>query len=280
MDKPNSDQQIQQLYLNPKYQGVKQLFNKAILTDLKFRKTPNLANKLIFAVEKAALSKKLDSEIYKEIHDLVHNVLFKSTEYQKDEFSREKNRTDQLKPIFNKIIKNKIISYLDLGCNEGKITNAVGKLLNAPIIRGCDVIKTQNEYEFEFTLLNPNDPYTLPYENASQNVVTAFMSLHHIEQINKTLNEIHRVLKPNGIFLIREHDCSPPELELLLDLMHGFYAMVWSNPPEMNDFKTHFSHYYTKINLLNLIEKNGFKLIYQDQPRGAWRYYYAAFRKI
>lgn len=277
MLKPSSNKQIQQLYLDPKFQGVKQLFNKAILTDLKFRNNKNLANKLISYVEKAATDKKLDSEIYHESHNLVHEILFKSQEYHKNEFSREKNRADQLKPIFFKIIKKPIISYLDLGCNEGKITESVGQLLKAPIIRGCDVIKTQNEYNFEFTLLNPDNPYVLPYEKKSQDVVTAFMSLHHIEEIDKTLSEIKRILKHGGIFLIREHDCNPPELELLLDLMHGFYAMVWADPSEMKDFSTHFSKYRTKKDMIELIEKHGFKIIYSDEPRGAWQYYYAAF---
>ena len=92
------------------------------------------------------------------------------------------------------------------------------------------------------------------------------MALHHFENQNQMLQEVFRVLRPGGIFVIREHDCNPQEvrpfanlkliteyklrvhycvnqhhaqsysyvqLAPVIDVLHGLYSRVWSDPPEM-----------------------------------------------
>ena len=289
---PATNAQLQQLFADPHFGDMKRLFCSAIMTNLKFRYARGCAGKLIEATEQGVQQGLNDSVIYGKLHDLVHNELFKSAEYLRanrngEAFSREQNRTEQLTPILHEFLaarKGKIMSYLDVGCNEGNITAAIGTMLGAEKVCGCDVFKARAQYsDFEFTLLDPSDPYKLPYETGSQDVVTAFMSLHHIEQVERTLSEIRRVLRDDGILLIREHDCDPAELSLLLDLMHGFYAMVWANPPEMPDFSVHYSCYRTHSEVTALLQAPAdaplFKSVYQGDARGAWRYYYAIFVK-
>lgn len=298
---PASRRQLQQLFQDPEFRRMKEQFCRVILTLLKFRRAPGCARQLISATEAAVAEGGDDRAIYDRLHTLVHGTLFRSEEYQRAErtrgdFSREKNRTQQLEPILRRFLAartGRIQSFLDVGCNEGNITAAVGELLGAQKIHGCDVFRARDTYDdFEFTLLDPEDPYRFPYPDKSQDVVTAFMSLHHIEHVDRTLDEIHRVLRDDGIFLIREHDCDPPELSLLLDLMHGFYAMVWAEPREMEDFSVHYSNYRSRDQVTAVIEgshddasaasaarKQRFQSVFQGAAYGAWRHYYAVFIK-
>ena len=55
-------------------------------------------------------------------------------------------------------------------------------------------------------------------------LVTSLMALHHMEDPDAIIVEISRVLRPGGVFIIREHDCDPPELAISIDVMHGLYG--------------------------------------------------------
>jgi hypothetical protein len=54
----------------------------------------------------------------------------------------------------------------------------------------------------------------------------------HRRHIDTLVREIHRVLRPGGHLVIREHNCDSNETALTLDLVHGLYALVWRDPPE------------------------------------------------
>ena len=133
--------------------------------------------------------------------------------------------------------------------------------VNPEQLHGCDVekLKSDNPYRNNFTfthLYNEKESYSLPYEDASCDVILALMSLHHIPNKRLMLDEIKRILKPGGLFIIREHDCVSNGLGLVLDVVHGFYSMVWANPREMEDFdtlllkKSQLSGAYPRLNSL------------------------------
>lgn len=307
---PSSRQQLRQLFTDPSYASLRELFCSYVLTKLRFKQMPELGARLRRRVEELVAAGCDDTQAYEALRAYVHGELFISPEYarmNRDVFSRERNRIEQLEPLLAGFLatpadgqnpgagssgRREVASYLDVGCNEGSITDAVGAHLGARAVHGCDVQAPTTpaaQRQFAFTLLDQRDPYRLPYADRSQDVVTAFMSLHHIEQVHRTLGEIHRVLRDDGLLVVREHDCTPPELALLLDLMHGFYAMVWADPPEMPDFVTHYSCYRSRAELLELLQRprqDGgrdagplFRCVQTTEPLGAWRHYYAVFVK-
>jgi hypothetical protein len=114
------------------------------------------------------------------------------------------------------------------------------------------------------------------------------MSLHHIPHtlINQEITSIYRILSPDGIFLLREHDLTTPYLQIVLDLIHSFYDLITKPSPSSThtphtpqSFRTYIAKYYSKKTLQSIIENNGFKCISSTQPIGLWRHYQAVYVK-
>ena len=150
-------------------------------------------------------------------------------------------------------------SLLDVGCSEGSITASLASALSiAPSnAHGCDVRELPTSPLFTFRLITSTQ---LPYPPDSFHCVLALMSLHHIDTVTLTLREIHRVLTPGGLLIVREHDLSVPHLSTLLDAMHGLYARVWSDPPEQPHFcADYYAHYRPRREWQRLIEESGLR---------------------
>lgn len=61
---------------------------------------------------------------------------------------------------------------------------------------------------------NGNFPFSSNYFS----IITALMVLHNIDDIESALLEIYRVLKPNGIFIIKEYDSELPYQKIISDI--------------------------------------------------------------
>ena len=102
----------------------------------------------------------------------------------------------------------KVRNLLDIGAGNGEIT----KLLKAHYN-----LKSSNVYAIDQKLVDDkefkiidydNDEYAIPLKNNSVDLIVLMVVLHHIEPSNrlKILQECNRVLTPQGIIVIREHD--------------------------------------------------------------------------
>lgn len=153
---------------------------------------------------------------------------------------------------------------LDIGCAEGNITYLLGELFGftKENINGCDVRDIPSEDKEKMTFKIMNEDYTLPYDNESIDLIFLFMTFHHIENKEKMIEEMKRILTPNGIIIIREHDCYKPPCQALLDLLHGLYSVVWSFPPEQPNYCSEFVTYYeSKENWDEFFKKHDFSRI-------------------
>lgn len=237
-----------------------------------------------------------DAEIYDLMYDLVHRQtpLDLRKKIQHKATYRNVNRANKIVEFITQYMpmpSSQPKSVLDLGCGEGNITNVVGRMLKLPQsgIHGCDVKAMPQDHLFSYTMLTDDG---LPYQDGIHDVVYAFMSLHHIHHVDKTLQEIFRVLRSGGLFILREHDCVTKGLAKVLDVIHGFYSMVWSNPREKKDFEAEYWAQYRTANQLHvLIESFGFKrlldtsrdekfpLFYKGKVINPLKYYYAVYMK-
>ncbi|CAF1671788.1 unnamed protein product, partial [Adineta ricciae] len=101
----------------------------------------------------------------------------------------------------------KIQSYFDLGCGDGMITSAIGEYLhlNKENILGGDVFKGQLN-KISFVQIDANQS-KIDLPNNRVDLATSFVTFHHISEIDKTVKEIVRILRPGGYLILREHDC-------------------------------------------------------------------------
>ena len=101
-------------------------------------------------------------------------------------------------------------SILDVGCGSGQFTEILcGSLNSFNSLTGIDVAE---EYLSEARLKFPGNQYEflvassleLPFEDESYDLVAISKALHHVEDPQASLDEMKRVLKPDGYFLINE----------------------------------------------------------------------------
>ena len=158
-----------------------------------------------------------------------------------------KGRTDsriiQLKRWLNPL-KNKNLRYLDVGCSEASITEGIAKALNLKTgdIYGCDIFIT--EEPGGKVIFSRSTPTTLPYEDNQFDLVTTFQALHHFTHPEIMLSEIHRVLKPGGVYIIREHDVRDDHFGVFLDIVHAIYSVVTSSEQTPESFVSNYESFY------------------------------------
>lgn len=284
---PKDDRQIQYVFNHP---NALRKFEDAIVYS-RFR-NDILTNQLIkFIQTKLQAGITSDTQLYPIIRKYVHDVLYQSPEYQQLEATRlckeeqgsgrSSRRVKDFRPLFNKNQPPKLDKYLDIGSSHGSITAEIGEFLVAKglpptEIYAVDVYDADTPPSVNFVKLE--NPHKLPFEDSSFSVVTAYMVLHHVIDQQAMIKEIYRVLQPNGVLVISEHDSSSA-LQVNLDLIHGFYAMVYNDTLEMEDFKTHYAKYHSMIKWYHLITKEGFTT--QSRPRsgGPWKKYTQIFIK-
>lgn len=200
--------------------------------------------------------------------NVVYDILCKY--YTRNEDERSLNQAKEaFRPLYGFLMKNentKINSLLDIGCGQGYITAYIKELLKCDKAACVEVDKSLSNPDIEYSYLQEDKEYKLPYENSSFDLITAFMSLHHVHDLDTMISEISRVLKPGGYFFIKEHDCWNAFDAMLVDIEHAIF--IHCDPKQsIDDFYCVYKNYYGWDKQLS----SHFKYIAAD-------YYYPALR--
>lgn len=96
-------------------------------------------------------------------------------------------------------------SWLDVGCGRGELLR-LGRSCFARAA-GCDVSEQMLKECGDVEVRRQLDPAEVPYEDASQDLVTVVNTLHHVsgDVRRKLLLEVARVLRPAGVVCVIEH---------------------------------------------------------------------------
>lgn len=116
---------------------------------------------------------------------------------------------------------------VDLGCGAGQLAVALANAAPALRITGvdlsADLLATARERAHNAGLAHridfrPGDASAVPFADASVDLVVSTLSLHHWDDPGAALNEIARVLRPGGAFLI---------FDLRRDMIGLIYILIW-----------------------------------------------------
>ncbi|CAL6018435.1 Methyltransferase_domain-containing protein [Hexamita inflata] len=163
---------------------------------------------------------------------------------------RKELRTGQLERMLKLVRLNgtRFNSLLDIGCADGQLTEQTANLLQTPIqnVYGVD-IRSFGEKEFTFLQCDfETEKIPLPNDFVEAAIVTQV--LHHVHGWKNLLKEIQRVLKPNGILIVRESLLDSEVNQIMLDIQHGLYACCICDEMDADEFVNQFQTEYISQN--------------------------------
>lgn len=242
----DSDQQIKTVInLSVRYDPI---FLSRIIELILKRFNPMLLPDII----KILLMKENDSIIYKKLKKLYNSKENKVNLLSSASCSKNRILSQYLIGVLKDVKQNENIitdksikNYLDIGTGNGSFAVTFGNELNLDKdhIFGCDFsnFSEQGDWErkklsnkFVFKELEKNKPY--PFEDNSIDIITMKMVLHHIDNLDFTVNEINRILKKKGILIIIDHTAFTYVDYMLADIEHGLYINVYNRESALEDY--------------------------------------------
>lgn len=146
--------------------------------------------------------------------------------------------------ITNYLTTNNIIpltktsKIIDIGGGNGNVLTYFGEKFKIPkenlicVEKESDVM-TNLEFQYEFD--NKSITYELcgaelPFATTPEcvDIIICMVSLHHMtdEYVSTLIPRMAELLKKGGILLLKEHDCSSPEISEIIDWEHHLYTIV------------------------------------------------------
>jgi ubiquinone/menaquinone biosynthesis C-methylase UbiE len=164
---------------------------------------------------------------------------------------------------------NSDIRIVDIGGGDGDVICNIASIMSIPY-KNLFCIENKEtwieKYKFEN---NINyifwDNQHINVESNSVDVIFIIVMLHHTNDsiMNNIILNAKRLLKPNGIIILKEHDCDGPETKHLINWEHYLY-MLLNKINNDHDFNieeytnSHVDNYKTIDYFDNLFETNGF----------------------
>lgn len=162
--------------------------------------------------------KEYSDYLVQRVNELYHDLLGKDYEDSHPEiFKRLPPRWQRLAPLHFQ--SSKSLTILDLGTGTGFVPLQVAAYLKKGDTFICSDISStilqvakenikentgtrQFHNKFKYVKVTAKIPYTLPFKDASMDIVTVNSMLHHIKDTQSFLQEIDRILKPGGKVII------------------------------------------------------------------------------
>lgn len=185
-----------------------------------------------------------------------------------EDLSKLQDRHLKVLEILSKL---KAERFLDIGCGDGNFTTLMAKSCGAKDVYGVDI----SEKGVEMARKNgikafkvDVDEERLPFDDNYFDVVTALEVIEHLFDPDNFLEEVYRVLQPNGVFVL-----STPNLAAIhnrIALLFGYQPFPMGVSARMNigriyepDSDQSLDHIrvLTLRSLKKLLEVHNFKII-------------------
>jgi ubiquinone/menaquinone biosynthesis C-methylase UbiE len=158
-------------------------------------------------------------------------------------------------------------NYLEVGCGNGHTCKYLARKYHLNVT-GTDVDPEMIQFAKENIDDIPSirflemDATKIPFEDKEFDIVLSFGVMHHIRNWEKALEEISRVLKPQGFLIFG-------------DLAYSrFITRIFK--PIVKNYGV-----YTIDDITDRLGRNGFEIVHEEGPKGMiMKYYSLVFRKI
>ena len=147
---------------------------------------------------------------------------------------------------------------LDLGCGDGRLTGE----LRAGQVVGADVSEVALERArgrlpaAELRALSPGEP--LPHPDSDFDLVLCAETLEHVQDVQRLLSEVRRVLEPGGRFAVT----TPAHSRLT-----GLDVLVRGFERRFDPFSPHL-RFFTARSLARALDATGFDLVSLRRSEG------------
>lgn len=123
---------------------------------------------------------------------------------------------------------------LDVGCGGGFLSNALAR--HGFAVTGIDLSEeslkvAQGHDETKTVSYQVADAYALPFPDESFDVVTAMDFLEHVEEPEKVIRELSRVLRPHGLFFFHTFNRNFLSKLVIIKLVEWF---IKNTPKDMH----------------------------------------------
>ncbi len=221
-----------------------------------------------------------DLQFYNKITEMYKNNKPKETGFDRGLFRF--NEINKL-GLFNDLVVNDYTKYLDFGGGIGDVSSSIAKNLKLKK-ENSFVTDIQNwlgkEHTDEYVkyityrYLKTN---SLPFEKETFDLITCLQVLHHIPDKKYTISQLRKVIKSNGILIVREHDCRDVQDRTMIDIEHSLHAYA-VDEQGIDYFQNYHDNYMTKSELSTLMTEGGFELVSTFPEKGITRYYYSVWK--
>ena len=202
------------------------------------------ARDIIAAVTRGVAARDTERNIF----NAIINVLYRARATIRTKDTRGDERVQQ---IVGMLPTDAPPVYVDFGCGDASITDAVAAAVGAQTVYGVDIMPVDPSAHINYckTLGEVDNPC---------NFMTAMMSLHHVDA-PAIVTEIARVM-PRGTLILREHDFDGSEsLRAYLDLVHIFAEIL--RDPEYDPATYPHTDYLSRDALDAMLRAAGFELV-------------------
>lgn len=143
---------------------------------------------------------------------------FEASFEESDFYNKQTQDEKHLNNILKTINIKPGIKILDLGCGSGYLTFPIAKRNENAYVVGLDIVtdtlerNTEKAQEMDIKNLEfiSYDGINFPFEDNSFDLVVTRYALHHFPEIRKSIYEVARVLKCDGLFFVSDpkpNDC-------------------------------------------------------------------------
>ncbi len=151
--------------------------------------------------------------------------------------------------LFSQIDLNSVKKALEVGCGIGVVSSYLANKYKWDLT-GIDLdseqveIAKKDNIENEYLGFFEADVTELPFTNSEFDMVLSFDVLHHIPNWDRALNEITRVLRPKGFYVLSD-------LTIL-----RFTSRI-------------FKHWgvFAMDDTINHLKRNNFEIVYEERPK-------------